>query len=299
MKKFYTRVLCFIFISAVLLVLIDYLSIHGNVSKACIEKLTKSEEYDQWSDGIEEIVPAIHSAQKDDETTKLIIGDSVCRQMINGLQEQNPGWLYEVNMGATTIWERWDSILPDGRFNPANMNSLNHYAYGSIGTWLYTKLAGLEILEPGYKKFSVHPRFFKGIEWVKLSYESVYGLIRTEWKCQDGKIRLEIEVPANTSAVLTLPEKEETIALGSGIHVYEYDTETSLHLDRYSMEMPLRLMMEHPVGKAMMNQYMPEMAENKLIEYVINEPITALLAYAPQAQPLYEMIIAAMNASEQ
>ena len=215
------------------------------------------------------------------------------------LQEQNPGWLYEVNMGATTIWERWDSILPDGRFNPANMNSLNHYAYGSIGTWLYTKLAGLEILEPGYKKFSVHPRFFKGIEWVKLSYESVYGLIRTEWKCQDGKIRLEIEVPANTSAVLTLPEKEETIELGSGIYVYEYDTETSLHLDRYSMEMPLRLMMEHPVGKAMMNQYMPEMAENKLIEYVINEPIAALLAYAPQAQPLYEMIIAAMNASEQ
>jgi alpha-L-rhamnosidase len=99
--------------------------------------------------------------------------------------------------------------------------------------------------------------------------------------------------------VLTLPEKEQTIELGSGIYVYEYDTETSLHLDRYSMEMPLRLMMEHPVGKAMMNQYMPEMAENKLIEYVINEPITALLAYAPQAQPLYEMIIAAMNASEQ
>ena len=56
------------------------------------------------------------------------------------LQEENPGWLYEVKMGATTIWERWNSILPDGSFNPAGMNSLNHYAYGSIGKWLYSRL---------------------------------------------------------------------------------------------------------------------------------------------------------------
>ena len=60
------------------------------------------------------------------------------------LQEDDPSWLYEVKMGATTIWERWNSIRPDGSFNPANMNSLNHYAYGSIGNWLYTKLCGLE-----------------------------------------------------------------------------------------------------------------------------------------------------------
>ena len=90
MKKFYSRLLCFIFIAALLLAFVDYLSIYGNVSKSYIEKLTRSEEYDQWSDGIEEIVPAIHLAQTEDGTTKLILGDSVCRQMINGLQEQNP-----------------------------------------------------------------------------------------------------------------------------------------------------------------------------------------------------------------
>ena len=65
------------------------------------------------------------------------------------LQEENPGWLYEVKMGATTVWERWNSIMPDGSFNPVNMNSLNHYAYGSIGNWLYTRLCGLRLLEPG------------------------------------------------------------------------------------------------------------------------------------------------------
>ncbi|MBO6041333.1 MAG: family 78 glycoside hydrolase catalytic domain, partial [Oscillospiraceae bacterium] len=214
------------------------------------------------------------------------------------LQEQNPSWLYEVKMGATTIWERWDSILPDGSFNPANMNSLNHYAYGSIGSWLYTKLAGLEIVEPGYKKFSVRPQFIRGVEWVKLRYDSVYGPIRVEWSCEKRRIRMEVEIPANTSAVLTLPEKEERIELGSGVYVYEYDTETDLSLARYRMEMPLRVMLEHPVGKAMLAQYMPEMVDNPMIQYVIDEPITALLAYAPQAQPLYEAIIAAMNGAD-
>ena len=215
------------------------------------------------------------------------------------LQEQNPSWLYEVKMGATTIWERWDSILPDGRFNPANMNSLNHYAYGSVGNWLYTKLAGLELLEPGYKKFSVKPRFIQGIEWVRLRYDSVYGPIRVEWSCRNKAIRVEIEVPANTTALVTLPEREETVELGSGVYTYEYATETDLHLARYSLEMPLRALMEHPIGKPMLAQYAPEMAENRMLEYVIDQPITALLAYAPQIRPLFEAIIGAMNAAEE
>ncbi len=214
------------------------------------------------------------------------------------LQEQNPSWLYEVKMGATTIWERWDSIQPDGSFNPANMNSLNHYAYGSIGNWLYTKLAGLELVEPGYKKFSVKPQFIRGIEWVKLRYDSVYGPIRVEWSCRDKMIRVEVEVPANTTALVTLPEKEETLELGSGVYTFEYPTETDLYLAKYSMEMPLRILMEHPIGKPMLSQYAPEMAENRMLEYVIDEPITALLAYAPQIKPLFEAIIGAMNAAE-
>ena len=214
------------------------------------------------------------------------------------LQEQNPGWLYEVKMGATTVWERWDSILPDGSFNPANMNSLNHYAYGSIGNWLYTRLAGLQILEPGYRRFAVKPQFIQGIEWVKLGYESPYGPIRVEWSCENKVIRVEIEVPANTTAVVTLPEKDESLELGSGVYVYEYATETNLHLDRYSMEMPLRVLMEHPIGRSLLAQYASEMEGNKMLEYVIDQPITALLSYAPQIQPLFETIVAAMNAQE-
>ncbi len=215
------------------------------------------------------------------------------------LQEENPGWLYEVKMGATTVWERWNSILPDGSFNPANMNSLNHYAYGSIGFWLYTRLCGLNLIEPGYKKFAVAPRFMKGITWTELTYDSVYGEIKTAWRCEKGKITVDVTVPAGASALLTLPEKEETLALGSGSYHYEYETETRLEQDRYTLEIPLRVMLEHPAAQPLLDQYMPEMKGNPMIEYVLNNPISSMLSYAPQARPLYEMILKAMNESEQ
>ncbi|HIZ49218.1 MAG TPA: glycoside hydrolase family 78 protein [Candidatus Gemmiger excrementavium] len=214
------------------------------------------------------------------------------------LQEDSPSWLYEVKMGATTIWERWNSILPDGSFNPANMNSLNHYSYGSIGSWLYTRLCGLEIVEPGYKVFAVKPRFIKGITWAKLEYESVYGKIALAWRCEGGKITVDLTVPANTTALLTLPEKTDTLTLGSGSYHYEYDTDTRLEQDRYTMETPLHTVLEHPAARAMLAQYAPEMLNNPMLEYVINEPISALLAYSPDAKPLFEGVLLAMNNAE-
>ena len=215
------------------------------------------------------------------------------------LQEEDPGWLYEVNMGATTIWERWNSILPDGSFNPANMNSLNHYAYGSIGNWIYTRLCGLQPIEPGYRKFKVEPRFIKGITWAQLCYESVYGKIKVNWRCEKGQITLDLTVPANTTALLTLPEKDGVQELGSGQYHFSYATETRLEKSRYSMETPMRVLLQHPAAQPLIRQYMPDMLENRMLEYVIHEPISVLLGYAPQAEPLYQMILQAMNDAEQ
>lgn len=214
------------------------------------------------------------------------------------LQEDSPSWLYEVKMGATTIWERWNSILPDGSFNPANMNSLNHYSYGSIGNWLYTRLCGLEAVEPGYRVFAVKPQFIKGITWADLEYESVYGKIALAWRCEKGKITVDLTVPANTTALLTLPEKTDTLTLGSGSYHYEYDTETRLEKDRYTMETPLHAVLEHPAARAVLQQFAPEMLDNPMLEYVINEPLSALLTYSPDAKPLFEGVLAAMNAAE-
>ena len=215
------------------------------------------------------------------------------------LQEENPGWLYEVKMGATTIWERWNSIQPDGSFNPANMNSLNHYAYGSIGFWLYTRLCGLRLMAPGYKKFAIAPQFMKGITWAELTYESVYGEIKTSWRCEGGKITVDVVVPVGTEALLTLPEKNETITLGSGSYHYEYKTATRLELDRYTLETPLRVMMNHSAARPLLQQYMPQMLDNPMLEYVIDQPISSLLAYAAEARPLYETILKAMNEADQ
>lgn len=214
------------------------------------------------------------------------------------LQVEAPGWLYEVKMGATTIWERWNSILPDGSFNPKNMNSLNHYAYGSIGNWLYTRLCGLEPLAPGYKKFKVAPRFIQGITWAQLRYDSVYGPIEVKWRCEKGQITLDLSVPANTTALLTLPEQDALQELGSGDYHFCYPTETHLEQDRYTLEAPLRIMMTHPAAQPLIRQYMPDLLDNPMIEYVINEPISVLLGYSPQAEPLYQMILQAMNASD-
>ena len=214
------------------------------------------------------------------------------------LQEDDPSWLYEVKMGATTIWERWNSIRPDGSFNPANMNSLNHYAYGSIGNWLYTKLCGLEILEPGYKKFALRPQFITGITHAELEYESVYGKIAIAWRCEGGKITVDATVPANTTAELTLPESDETLTLGSGSYHYEYATETNLLKNRYTMETALHTIMDHPVARAIFAQYCPEFLENPMLEYVKNEPVTALLAYGDSIRPLFEQVLAAMNQAD-
>ena len=213
------------------------------------------------------------------------------------LQDDNPSWLYEVKMGATTIWERWDSILPDGSFNPANMNSLNHYAYGSIGSWMYRRLGGLEPLEPGYRRFRFQPQPVRGITWAECSLDSPYGIIRCAWRCENGRYTLDLTVPANTTAEVHLPEQAEVLTLGSGTHHWEYATATNLAAERYTMESTLRTVMDHPVTRPILEQYAPEFLSNPMMEYVMNNTLNEMLAYAAQARPLFEMILKAMNES--
>ena len=140
------------------------------------------------------------------------------------LKEDYSSWLYAVKKGATTIWERWNSIMPDGSFDESGMNSLNHYAYGSIGDWMYEKLAGIQLVEPGYKVINIEPQFMKGLTEVDATFESVYGTIRSAWSCKDGKITVDITIPPNTVAYIKLPEKDEVLKVGSGIYHYEYET---------------------------------------------------------------------------
>ena len=98
------------------------------------------------------------------------------------LQTENPSWLYPVTMGATTIWERWDSMLPDGTINPGEMTSFNHYALGSVADWLHRTVAGLAPAEPGYRRVRVAPRIGGGLTWAHASLRSPSGEIAVGWR---------------------------------------------------------------------------------------------------------------------
>lgn len=125
------------------------------------------------------------------------------------LQETYPSWLYPVKMGATTIWERWDGIKPDSTFQTPGMNSYNHYAYGAIGDWMYRKMVGLDTDEsaPGYKKIIIKPHVGGNFTHADLQYDTYYGMIKTGWKMNDGKLAMNVSIPANTTATVFVPAK--------------------------------------------------------------------------------------------
>ncbi|PHV70252.1 alpha-L-rhamnosidase [Sporanaerobium hydrogeniformans] len=129
------------------------------------------------------------------------------------LKDDFPSWLYQVKMGATTVWEHWDGLKPDGSMWSADMNSFNHYAYGAIGEWLYRVVAGLEIDEekPGYKHTIIAPHIGGDLDYVKASYDSIYGKVTSNWEVKDNKVSLEVTVPANTTATLYLDQAKQIV----------------------------------------------------------------------------------------
>lgn len=211
------------------------------------------------------------------------------------LKEDFPGWMYAVKKGATTIWERWNSILPNGDFDESGMNSLNHYAYGSIGSWLYEKVAGIRTEEPGYKVIRIQPTLTKGFTQCEAGFESIYGTIESKWSCKDGKIIVDIKIPANTKAILVLPEKNEEIKVGSGTYHYEYETTTNLTMDKYTLESTLGDLVKEELGRSLFEQMVPGMLDNPMIKFAYEMTISELIIQAPDSQPLYQAVIDALN----
>jgi alpha-L-rhamnosidase len=136
-----------------------------------------------------------------------------------------PSWLYPITKGATTIWERWDGIKPDGSFQDAGMNSFNHYAYGAIGMWMYSVVAGISLDEshPGYKHIFIEPHPGGGLTRAKVAIDSVYGKVACEWQIAGGKLTLKVEIPPNTTATVKLPQGKAQ-EVGSGQWQFEEPT---------------------------------------------------------------------------
>ncbi|MGI3785552.1 MAG: family 78 glycoside hydrolase catalytic domain [Janthinobacterium lividum] len=130
------------------------------------------------------------------------------------LERECPSWLYPVTMGATTVWERWDSMLPDGSINPGEMTSFNHYALGAVADWMHRVVGGLAPAAPGYSRVRVAPQPGGGLSWAKTSLSTPHGLVTVGWQVADGELTVEVGLPEGVTAELQLPGGDVEVVTG-------------------------------------------------------------------------------------
>ena len=147
------------------------------------------------------------------------------------MQRNEPSWLYSVDQGATTIWERWNSYTLDKGFGDVGMNSFNHYAYGSVQEWMYRYMAGIETDGVAFKNILLQPRVDtrtgdelpegqKRMKWVRCSYDSVAGLIESNWS-NDESFVYECTIPEGSAATLLLPVFTNSVIINGVEHSFE------------------------------------------------------------------------------
>lgn len=216
------------------------------------------------------------------------------------LKEDCPSWLYHVKLGGTTVWELWDGVNPDGSFNKFEMNSLNQYAYASIGEWIYKDLCGLQALEPGYKHSLVKPRLIEGVTELSGGIETVYGRLGCKISCKGKQYTVDVEIPANTTALVDLPGQEPE-ELGSWRYHFEYGTEDDFVRHKYNKETVFGDLLKHPVGSALLKQYAAELLSNGLfMTFAAKKTIEEISAMLPpEAMQLMELVLARCNAADE
>jgi alpha-L-rhamnosidase len=154
--------------------------------------------------GTVRLLPALSAAGRNDVAYRLFLTDTF------------PSWLYQVKLGATTMWERWDGWTPEKGFQDPGMNSFNHYAFGSVGNWMYNTIAGINAGSPGFKKIILKPQPGEGLSFAKAKYESIRGTIASEWKRDGEMMRFNFTVPVNTTATAYVPAGDPAKVTESG-----------------------------------------------------------------------------------
>ena len=136
------------------------------------------------------------------------------------LQKEFPSWLYCVRKGATTIWEHWDGLKPDGSVWSRDMNSFNHYAYGAVASWMYGTMCGIKPDEekPGYENIKIKPIPDARLDWANAMLDTKYGTVISGWEKVEGGFKITVTIPAGATADITVGETTEHVGGG----VYEY-----------------------------------------------------------------------------
>lgn len=178
------------------------------------------------------------------------------------LNEEYPGWLHEIKLGATTIWERWNSINEDGSISSTGMNSLNHYAYGSIVEWLFRYVAGIAPVEacPGFRKARIQPRLNRMLGYVNAGYTSAAGKFEVHWKILDQyHVTVSVTIPFGAEAELVLPLGSRVKApevLQAGTYVFTYETDGPIW-ENLSVGTPLGILAQEPEVLRIMKSVIP------------------------------------------
>ncbi|THG29399.1 alpha-L-rhamnosidase [Naasia lichenicola] len=172
------------------------------------------------------------------------------------IEEGLPSWLYPITMGATTIWERWDSMLPDGSVNPGEMTSFNHYALGSVADWMHRVIGGIAPASPGYDLVEIAPVPGGGLTSATAKLDAGYGPLTVAWKIRDGVFELVADIPAGQRARVVLPFGGVTREVGSGRHSFSVDI-AAVDEDRsaLSMETPLADILDDVEARAAIMAY--------------------------------------------
>jgi alpha-L-rhamnosidase len=197
------------------------------------------------------------------------------------LRTDPPSFLHPVMLGATTIWERWDAILPDGTVNPSGMTSLNHYALGSIAKWLHTVVAGIEATSPGYRTIRIAPRPGGDLTHVKAAHQTPAGKLSVEWTCDHGTMELAVEVPEETTATVELPLHPDapTVRVGPGPHRWRYPV--SPHLAPATLDTAVGILARDdtvwPAVAAILERHLPAVPLDRFVTAHDNVPLTTAL----------------------
>lgn len=207
------------------------------------------------------------------------------------LNEEYPGWLHEVKLGATTVWERWNSLLDDGTISGISMNSMNHYSYGSVLEWMFRHAAGINTIDavPGMRKITVAPILNWKLRKMDATYDSPAGTYRSSWELPDPKhVTVRVSVPFGCSADLTLPFAGEEVYkdaanpmnsdvengichLKPGEYALTYELTESLK-KIYSIDTPIRELQNNPETAEVLGKFVPANAiPNQYLGYPVRE----------------------------
>lgn len=187
------------------------------------------------------------------------------------LETECPSWLYALTTGATTIWERWDAVRPDGSLNPGEMVAFGMCAFGVVIDWMHRTVAGLAPAEPGYVTVRVAPRPLDGLDHAKSLIDTAYGPTSVQWRrlaSDPDRVSVHVAIPPNASAVLDLPGAPQEV-VGSGEHVREFDAPRQRHPLSYEMSATVGEVLDDPAAYRTLLRVLRERAPSE-VDAVLN-----------------------------